>query len=187
VGNESGAHCLRHRHRARVCRRTSVRRSSHGGDHLDEPWRLGVRVQPVRQRRGHDGELVHRIQHGPALHERRERGDSRRDGALAGQWHWCGWRTTDPDFDPTVPHAGDPDYVYTLSGSSRARASIEPVPGSTLLSGELAVSGDGPSAGITIHYAVEYTHAEFASAEVWELSAQCLAGTVIPLPFTYFP
>ena len=86
-----------------------------------------------------------------------------------------------------MPHAGDPDYVYTLSGASRARASIEPVPGSTLLEGELAVSGEGPSAGIIIHYVVEYAHAEFISAEVTELSAECPDGTVIPLTFTYSP
>ena len=106
---------------------------------------------------------------------------------LAGQWHWYGWRTTDPEFDPTVPHAGDPDYVYTLAGSSRARASIEPLPGATLLEGELAVSGEGPSAGLTIHYVVEHSHIESISAEVTAVSAECPDGTLIPLTFTYFP
>ena len=106
---------------------------------------------------------------------------------LAGQWHWYGWRTTDPEFDPTVPHAGDPDYVYALSGSSRARASIESLPGSTLLEGQLRVSGTGPSAGLTIHYAVEYIHADFISAEVTARFAECPDGTVTPLTFTYYP
>jgi hypothetical protein len=36
-------------------------------------------------------------------------------------WYWYGYRTTDPDSDPTLPAFGDPDYVYTLSGSARSR------------------------------------------------------------------
>jgi hypothetical protein len=108
---------------------------------------------------------------------------------LDGTWHWSGWNTTDPDFDPTVPRAGDPDNVYTLAGETRVRGTIEQLPGSVLLSGAMTVMGSGPSDGISLGYSVEYVvDAEgMISAEVTELTIQCPDGTLHPVVFAYFP
>jgi hypothetical protein len=106
---------------------------------------------------------------------------------LEGTWHWYGWRTTDPDFDPTIPHAGDPDFVYAVSGSTRDRATIETVPGSATLTGSFVISGSGPSSGISVLYTVTYMVGDFISAEVTELALACTDGSVVPIDFTYFP
>jgi hypothetical protein len=108
---------------------------------------------------------------------------------LEGTWHWFGWNTTDPDFDPAVPRVGDPDNVYAVSGATRVRGTIDQLPGSVLLSGSLTVTGSGPSNGITIGYTLEYViDADgMASAEVTDLTITCLDGSVHPVPFAYFP
>ncbi len=112
--------------------------------------------------------------------------------------HWYGYDKTDPDYDPTIPHLGDPDWVYDLSGSSRSRAflTLTPsAPSSADLEGEFSLtpragSVAGPSAGLVVHYVVTYRIDEqgMRTIEVTDVDFTCPDGTFVEeVPFTYFP
>ncbi len=109
--------------------------------------------------------------------------------------HWYGYDKSDPDYDPSIPNLGDPDWIYDLSGSSRSRAVLTSSATSAELEGEFVLmpragTPAGPSAGLVVHYVVSYgTDGQgMTTIAVTDVDFTCPDGTFVEeVPFSYFP